>query len=205
MNYMIPKLTLPLVALTLILTGCAAPPPLPVETSASQNFDPQAVSKLVVLVQANNDYRQRQERDFDRTIEDEFIPVLMRKGYSLASRSDVNSILKEMHFQNSGMTDQDAAKLGKMLNVPAVLVVAVTEFKVEQRHFEGSQPYYVTSGALGVRLISVEKGEILWFGKHSGAIQSDLNNMGTTVLKSLARKIAEAFPERSPVKAQTSS
>jgi hypothetical protein len=203
---MIPKLTLPLVALTLILTGCVAPPPLPVETSTSQNFDPQAVSKLVVLVQANNDYRLRQERDFDRTIEDEFIPVLMRKGYTMASRSDVNSILKEMHFQNSGMTDQDAAKLGKMLNVPAVLVVGVTEFKVEQRHYENVQgTFYVTSGALGVRLISVEKGEILWFGKHNAAVESDQNNMGTTVLKSLARKIAEAFPERSPVKAQTSS
>ncbi|MEI7775569.1 MAG: CsgG/HfaB family protein, partial [Verrucomicrobiota bacterium] len=192
----------------LILTGCAAVPPasVPVETSASLNFRPQAISKLVVLVQTNNNNRQNEVHGFDRTIEDEFIPVLLRKGYTLASRSDVDSITKEMRFQNSGMTDKDAAEVGKMLNVSAVLVVGVTELNTEEGYYgtPGSYygRYYFTSGALGVRLISVEKGEILWFGKHSTALRSDLNNMGMTILKSLARKIAEAFPERSPEKAQ---
>jgi hypothetical protein len=134
-----------------------------------------------------------------RLLEDEFIFVLLNKGYSIASRSDVESIIREMRFQHSGLTDQDAARLGKLLNVPAVLIVSVTQLRTEP--YEGYkvnyQPvYYDTTAAMGARLISVEKGEILWFGKHKGTYRVRADREGTESLVSLARTIAGSFPPR---------
>jgi len=40
--------------------------------------------------------------------------------------------LKEMQFQKSGLTDDDAVNLGKVFNVQAVLIVSITDLKVNR-------------------------------------------------------------------------
>ena len=67
------------------------------------------------------------ESDQQRLVKDEFLQVLIEKGYSLVSRSDMASVMKEQTFQRSGVTEDNAAALGKLLNVPAVLVVRITQ------------------------------------------------------------------------------
>ena len=96
-----------------------------VQTSSKPGFDPQRLDKIAILVEKGREIP-------DRMIEDEFISALLRKNYTVAARSDTQAILKEMQFQKSGVTDDDAVKLGKVLNVQAVLIVSVTSLKVNK-------------------------------------------------------------------------
>lgn len=147
-------------------------------------------------MQSERSYRL--PRGAGRLIEDEFISVLLSKGYSIASRSDTESIRDEMKFQRSGLTDKDAAEVGKMLNVPAVLIVSVTQFEGKSKSYRFSRQtyrYYVTRAAMGARLISVEKGEVLWIGSHNDEYRSE-DRGGTDALSGLARTIATGFPDR---------
>lgn len=166
--------------------------------TSSSAFNPQTVTKLVVLVANERNYRV--PRQADRLIEDEFIPVLLGKGYSIASRSDVKAIREELRFQReSGLTDEDASRIGKMLNVPAVLIVSITQYETGRTRpvklGTRSYSYYVTHAAMGARLISVETGEILWLGKHSDDYRSE-DRYNTDALSQLSRTIAIAFPSR---------
>jgi len=187
-----------LLALGLSLVGCG---PLSgsrklaaAQTRSSLSFDPKALSKLVVFAQGTRDLRLPESSA--RVIEDEFILMLLDKGYSVASRTDAESILREMKFQHSGLTDQDAAQVGRLLNVPAVLIVTVTHLKTERRG-GSNYVYYVTNAAMGARLLSVQSGEIFWFGKHSDDYMRR-DNVDVQPLMDLARTIGTAFPTRSP-------
>jgi len=188
--------------------GCAtnsAPPPQPrAENVTAANFDPKSVQKIAVLVQAPT--RHNLPREADRMIEDEFISVILGKGYSVASRSDVDAIAREIKFQQSGMTENDAARIGKMLNVPAVLLVNVTDYAVERTKnapltalllSPKGISFFETRAVVGARLISVEKGEILWLGKHGASTTStEHQGEGSRVLRYVARVVADSFPER---------
>ena len=51
-----------------------------------------------------------------------------RKGYSTVERAQIVAVLKEIDFGHSGMTsDEDAARIGKILNVSAVVIGNVQE------------------------------------------------------------------------------
>jgi len=70
-------------------------------------------------------------------------------------------VVKERQFQRSGLTEDNAAALGKLLNVPAVLVVRITECTAEyQRSARLNTQVLVGRASLGLRLVSVETGEI---------------------------------------------
>lgn len=174
-----------------------------VNSSSSSSFNPASVRKIAIIVQPGKNVPQRQ-------IEDEFISILFRKGYQIASRSDLDQILEELHFQNTELTDIDAAKIGKMLNVPVVLVVAVTELYISDytvRVTRGiknptttTERRYKAHATMGARLLSVEKGEILWIANESaqsrGGYESKSNISFTSSLSFLSQRIANAFPAR---------
>ncbi len=154
--------------MSLLIIGCSAyeqVEPIPTtQFSSSPQFYPQAMSRLAILVQAGKEVPLRQ-------IENEFILQLMSKGYQIASRSDLSGILEEINFQHSAITDTDAVKIGKILNVPAVLIITP-----------------MSKFSMGARLVSVEYAEILWIGTASYAY-----NVG---YQELAKAIAKAFPSR---------
>jgi hypothetical protein len=149
----------------------------------------------VIVVRGGEQFRLYTETK--RLIEDEFVSELLRKGYNVASRSDVEAILKESRFQRSGLTDQDAAQVGRILNVPAVLIVSVTHLDRDQR-WSGNLDVSSTLAAMGVRLISVERGEVLWVGKQRAHSRGATERIATLLVVSLARQIALAFPPKSP-------
>lgn len=190
------------------VAGCAtnsSTPPQPrAENVMAYNFDPRSVEKLAVLVQETRRYNIPKE--VDRLIEDEFISVILDKGYSVASRSDIDTIAKELKFQRSGMTESDAARLGKVLNVPAVLLVNITDYAVERTKnapftalllAPKGTLFFETRAAIGARLISVEKGEVLWLGKHGASTTStEHQGEGSRVMKYVAHVVANSFPPR---------
>ena len=132
-----------------LITGCAAVPrEPPVKYVTSPSFNPNKHCKLAVLVESNKELPSRM-------IEDEFMKLLIAKGYTISSRSDVESIMKELKFQHSGLTDDNASEVGRMLNIPAVLIVSLTNC-YRRRDF--------IRLTLGTRMIDVEKGDVIWLG-----------------------------------------
>lgn len=188
--------------------GLAARP----ETSSDASFDPDAMPKLAVIISEEGQGSGRSmgfgalggfgmgagrdaQSNLQRSIEDEFVQVLMRKGYKVVSRSDVQSVVKEQGFQRSGLTERDAAALGKILNVPAVMVVRVTEFSTAVKSGPKARVTEATAG-VGARLISVESANILWIGKYSQTHVVNSQGDASQVVAGVAKAIASAFPAR---------
>ncbi len=170
-----------------------------VKSTKAPTFNPDALSKLAVIVWRDS-YDNRLANGVDRSIEDEFLAALLEKGYSIASRSDTEATVKELSFQrDSGLTDRDATKIGKFLNVSAILIVSITEFK-NQETYRGanSSTIYTSRAALGARLISVEKQELLWVSR--GAHNRDVHGGpgGSEILGKVAKAMADSFPGRTP-------
>ncbi len=94
-------------------------------------------------------------------IGDYFASELMKKGYVVVERSQVQAVFKEHEFQASPATTQEgAARAGQILNVPVVLIVNIPDF---------SQQVSMTA-----KMIDVEDGTILWLGTGQGSTNKTL-------------------------------
>lgn len=162
------------------------------ECVLSPGFSTARVTKLAILVHDPDGTCPEAAR---RRIEDAAIGPLLRGGYAIASRSDVERVLEELKFQSSsGLTEANAAKFGKMLNVSSVLVLSVTELNRERRTQRYSwDPSDVSRAAVSARLLGVETAEILWHGQASGAAATS-DSYG--VASELAKRIMDEFPPR---------
>lgn len=203
-----------LACLISLASGCATfemlePPG--VRSQLSPEFDAERFARIAVIV-------EDETLTWDRTplsggvyrgIEDDFVHRLMEKGYTLASRSDIHQIVAEGEFQReSTLTADDAVGIGEMLNVPAVLIVSITEAEVtssletfrttsidgEQR--EEERRVFQGHGAIGARLIDVETGEVLWIANHSERQRIPGGDQVGQALRPVAAAVARAFPER---------
>lgn len=88
-------------------------------------------------------------------IGDFFGMELLRKGYTPVERAQVQALLQEHEFQASDITSNEgAARAGRILNVPAVLLVNIPTYKEEMN--------------MTAKMIDVEDGSILWIGSGSG-------------------------------------
>ena len=97
-------------------------------------------------------------------IGDFFSMELVKKGYTVVERAQAQAFLKEQEFQATDITsDEDAAKAGKVLNVPAVMLVNI--------------PTYKESMNMTAKIIDVEDGSILWIGSGSGSTGRTLSTI----------------------------
>jgi len=160
----------------IIFLGCAH-----VQSTTSPSFKQSNISELAVIVIPGEKTPQRQ-------IEDVFISAIMKKGYKIVSRSDFEQIMNEMKLQYSDITDVAAAEIGKILNIPAILIVQVTQ--IEEFKLFGNRHVQVSIGA---RLISVEKSEVLWIGTFS---HGDLESGRRNLFLNISYYIADSFPSR---------
>jgi hypothetical protein len=89
-------------------------------------------------------------------IGDFFVMELLKRGYTPVERAKVQALLKEQEFQASDVTsDEDAAKAGNILNVPAVMLINIPTYKEEIN--------------MTAKIVSVEDGGVLWAGSASGS------------------------------------
>ncbi len=166
------------------------------------SVDAKSLTKLAVLTVGNTIHRPGNEiqNDNQRLVEDEFLQVLLDKGYSLVSRSDIASVVKEQQFQKSGLTEDNARQLGKLLNVPAVLVVRITECTAEnQRSAELPKQILMGRVSLEARLVSVETGRTTWTLSQDGSHMLTGRSELSTLLSRVARKLATSFPDKNGV------
>jgi TolB-like protein len=131
---------------SIILAGCSSG-----RGYARKGFDFSELNRIAVVDvvgMVGNEAVKNQIADF-------FTMELLKKGYSPVERSQVQVILKEQKFQASDLTSsEDLARAGKILNVPAVLIVNIPKMKDEIN--------------MTAKLIDVEDGSVLWLASGSG-------------------------------------
>jgi len=88
-------------------------------------------------------------------IADLFAMELLKKGYAPKERASVAALLMDQGFQASELiTEAGAAEAGKILNVPAVLIINVPLF--------GDEIF------ISAKMVDIEDSSILWLGSGTG-------------------------------------
>ena len=187
------------------------------ETSTDAAFKPQSLTKLAVIVANSNDgsrsglgmggrsNEQGSQPNRQRLVEDVFVQSLLELGHIVVARSDLKAVLKEQSLGQSGLTDSNTVAVGKLLNVPAVLVVKITEYASETQRAarRNTQPSTTGQVTISARLVSVETGTVWWQGKHTIKEAIDTAAHLQFTLGKVSDKLARAFPTKQPDKPKT--
>ncbi|MFC1677638.1 glycine zipper 2TM domain-containing protein [Planctomycetota bacterium] len=97
-------------------------------------------------------------------IADFFMIELMKKGYAPVERSQIEALLEEQKFQASDVTsEQGAARAGRVLNVPAVVIINIPKFKEDMN--------------LTAKMIDVEDAGILWIASGEGTTGKTMSTL----------------------------
>ncbi len=106
----------------------------------------------VAIVAVEGAVRSEQAKN---QIADLFAMELLKKGYAPKERATVAALLREQGFQASELiTKAGATEAGKILNVPAVLVIDVPHF--------GDEIF------ISAKMVDIEDSSILWLGSGTG-------------------------------------
>jgi hypothetical protein len=133
----------------LAAAGCASSE---AESQALAGYDFGKIDKIAIVDVTGRVYGEA-AKDRISTL---FTMELMKKGYRFIERKDIKALLKEQEFQASDITsDQGAAQAGRILNVPAVMVIDIPKYRDEKME-------------MSAKLIDVEDGTILWIGRGTG-------------------------------------
>ncbi len=147
---------------------------------------------------AKNDKLVKTPSDSDhrRLVEDKFGFLLADKGYSLVTKPDLEAVAKEKPFQQSGLTEENATEFGKILDVPAVMFVRMTEYDAEKQKNTGRSSHTFAVAAIGVRVISVETGQVLWCRARTEEQEIQGAVVDTAPLfNKVVKKIGDLFPD----------
>jgi hypothetical protein len=140
----------------LAAAGCATSR---AESQALVGYDFGKIDKIAVVEVTGRVYNDAVKNK----ISDLFTMKLMEKGYKFIARKDIKTLLKEQEFQASDLTTTEgAAKTGRILNVPAVMVIEIP------RYSGGKMD-------MTAKLIDVEDATILWIGNGTGNTNKGLS------------------------------
>ncbi|MHC4713186.1 MAG: CsgG/HfaB family protein [Planctomycetota bacterium] len=100
----------------------------------------------------------------ENQISDFFVMELLKKGYTPIERQQVQAILAEQKFQAGDLTTSEgAAQAGRILNVPAVMVVNI--------------PEWGENISMTAKIINVEDASIVWIGSGKGGSKRGLGTL----------------------------
>ncbi|UCD49984.1 MAG: glycine zipper 2TM domain-containing protein [Phycisphaerales bacterium] len=133
----------------LLVAGCATSEG---ESYATAGYDFSGLDKIAVVEVTGRIHGESIKNE----VANMFTMELVKKGYAVIERSQIQSLLKEQEFQASDITTNEGAALaGRVQNVPAVMVVNIPKYKEEME--------------MTAKLIDVEDATILWIGTGSGS------------------------------------
>jgi len=136
----------------MLVGGCASD-----KSYVKPGFDFSALDKIAVIDvrgDINTDAAKNQVAGL-------FEAELIKKGYTPMDRTRAQTLLREQQSQNLDLAaPRDAARAGRILDVPAVLVIDIPEL--------GEQM------TITAKMIDVETGGILWMADESGGIGATL-------------------------------
>ncbi|HVY60327.1 MAG TPA: CsgG/HfaB family protein, partial [Planctomycetota bacterium] len=136
------------------------------------------------------------------TVQDQFEQVLISKEYAVASRSELQSVMKELKFQNSGLTDESqAAEVGKLMNVDAVILVKVADPTIDAvqsyNSFNGqTRVDYTARASISVRMIGVQNSQLLLSGSHRLKERVDGPDGASDVVRHVGIALARSMPAK---------
>ena len=133
----------------LLVAGCASSEG---ESYATVGYDFSSLNKVAIVEVIGRVYGDTVKNQ----ISDYYTMELIKRGYAVVERSQVQAVLKEQEFQASDITtNEGAAQAGKVLNVPAVMLINIPKYKERME--------------MTAKLIDVEDGTILWIGSGTGS------------------------------------
>jgi hypothetical protein len=149
----------PLLLFSLILLACA--PKIQADVTLSPELKGGGPKIYVLLPFEHRAPQREQERhpEAPAVVADAFETAFLETGQRLVERTRLEAILREGAFSGSGLTQDDAVKLGKLLSADVILFGAVTAY-----HDRGVFDQQPTKVGISVKAISVESGAILWKG-----------------------------------------
>ncbi|QQE10031.1 hypothetical protein JD969_10935 [Planctomycetota bacterium] len=147
---------LALLAVCALLFGCASG-----ESFIKPDIELHELGKIgVVVSDQSNELDAVQQNE----VADLFAMNLLRKGYAIADRVNLEEVIGEVEFQRtSGITASKKEKL-KLHNINTMLIVNVSEFG---DHI-----------SMTAKMSDVSTGELLWLGEGSGSLKKGLGAIG---------------------------
>jgi len=144
-------------ALALLAAGCASSEG---ESYATAGYDFSSLDKVAIVEVTGRVYGDAVKNQIGTL----FTMELIKRGYAVIERSQIESLLKEQEFQASDITtNEGAARAGAVLNVPAVLLIDIPKYKEKME--------------MSAKLVDVEDGTILWIGTGSGSTGKTLSTI----------------------------
>lgn len=219
-------LSLFLATTTLSLIGCrASQSAVTSETSRAQStrssgFRPQTHEKIAVLVRDNADLYYPRKNGMRRRVVDAFEQAAARKGYRLATRSQVEAIKEASNFQSgTPWTASGGAEPGHLYNVSALLIASINEVhkldkpsrasKVPNPDRDGffgklldnildaaPRETHYSEASVSADLISVREGAVLWSGSYTGAVQIHEDQPKSKAIPDVSQVVARSLPPR---------
>lgn len=169
-------LSIALFGACLVLQSCALVPVAPIRPSVtvSPAFNTGRYSRLAVFVEDRTN--RLGQGGVTREIEDEFMNAVIQNGYTLADRSNTEQVARELKFQQSVLTEKQIVSIGRLLNVPAVLIVSINSVTTSPYQPFIAVPgvsYFHTEASISARVISIDLGEVLWISKFTGGMNTE--------------------------------
>ena len=133
-----------------VVTGCATG-----SSFVKPGYDFSTLNKVALVEVSGANNREVVQNE----IADLFAMELLKRGFDVVERTQVEKILKEQGFQTSGATSAlDPTEMGRILNVDAIVIVNVSELG---EHI-----------SMTAKMTDVETGSILWIGEGTGKVTS---------------------------------
>jgi curli biogenesis system outer membrane secretion channel CsgG len=141
----------------ILLNSCATQ-----STSIKSGYNFTKIKRIAVL-----DFTDAFNQPLSGTMASEvFIKYMLKAGYDVVERNELDKILKEKNISASGLTDRKNIK--KLLGIDALVAGSVEAFIPETDTYEGGYPRFVAAQVgIAARIVDVETGETVWSGSGS--------------------------------------
>ncbi len=141
--------------------------------SSAPDHDDQRAAVLSMLMNRGQKPQQQDKGKIGKSVANLLVTELVKDGtYKIIERSQLEQILSEQHLGKDGtITAYEAAKLGKLLGVSAVVVGSVTEFntKTEKKGIMGIGTKVKTAKvAVNARIVDTSTAEIIFAAEGRG-------------------------------------
>ena len=170
-----------LCAAACLTTACAMNRPVMNVNPRLKEYNPQV---FVILPFENRDTFEKKE-GAPYIVRDAFEASFVKTGYQIVSRDKMDTLLEEIEFSFSEITDTRGIQVAKMLNADAVVLGTILDYGY----------LYIS---LSVKAIDVETGAIIWQGSYSKKVpwyRLDILPVLTHITEKLVDKYLQAEKE----------
>jgi curli biogenesis system outer membrane secretion channel CsgG len=144
----------------LFLASCAVQ-----TTVVKPNYDFKKIKRVAVIDFKDAAY----EPNSGALVSSLFIKYMLRTGYDVIERAELDSILREHQLSVEGILNREQVKqFGRIAGVDAIITGSISMLTPERVFYDGACPRFIAAQAgVTCRMIDVETGEILWAGSNT--------------------------------------